>query len=188
MPATITEFDLVQQLQQKNQAACRQLYDAYAAALYTVVKKRLSCHLAAEEVLQNVFVKIWINIDKYSRDKGSLYTWMQCIARNEAVDYTRSKHSRLSKLTDSLTGADFGIGDYYDTKFARLDLDRSIMILPHKNRVIIELSQLGFSCKEIGQLLKKPEGTIKTTMRSSYKMLRARLSDNKSTIKRLSDN
>ena len=73
---SFSESALTQQLQLRNEKAFSQLYDSYSPALFSEVKRIVKCQLTAEEILQNVFLKIWLNIEKYSREKSSLFTWM----------------------------------------------------------------------------------------------------------------
>ncbi|MEJ0031718.1 MAG: sigma-70 family RNA polymerase sigma factor [Bacteroidota bacterium] len=67
------------------------LYDHYSAALYGVISRIIINEDVAEEVLQDVFLRIWDRIDNYDASKGRLFTWMLNIARNLAIDKTRSK-------------------------------------------------------------------------------------------------
>ncbi|MBC7868179.1 MAG: sigma-70 family RNA polymerase sigma factor [Gloeobacteraceae cyanobacterium ES-bin-316] len=174
--ATISEADLIYQLRLKNERAYNYLYDAYSQALFGSIKRMVRCRLASEEILQNVFLKVWLHIDMYSTEKSSLYTWMLSIARNEAIDYLRSKQAKNTGLTSSIIKTGIKMDALIERRLERLDLLKSLSLLPHKERVIIELFIIGFTCREIGQLLKLPEGTVKTKMRGSYRKLRAILS------------
>lgn len=61
----------------------------------------VSAEEIAEDILQDVFVKIWKNIENYDASKGRLFTWMLNIARNASIDYSRSKQSKMDgKLQD----------------------------------------------------------------------------------------
>ena len=77
------------ELQAKNEAALSYLYDNYSGALYGVLLKILKEPELCQDVLQESFVKIWKNIDRYNPSKGALYTWMLNIARNTAIDKVR---------------------------------------------------------------------------------------------------
>ena len=76
------------------------LYDNYAGALYSTIVGIVSDTELANDVLQEVFVKIWRQIDSYDAKKGRLFTWMLNIARNASIDTIRSKgfqNSRANK-------------------------------------------------------------------------------------------
>ena len=70
----------------------------YGDTLYGVVLRIVRQKEVADEVIQDVFVKIWQQADKYNPARGRLFTWMVNIARNTAIDVTRSaRHRRESK-------------------------------------------------------------------------------------------
>ncbi|HVG12982.1 MAG TPA: sigma-70 family RNA polymerase sigma factor, partial [Flavisolibacter sp.] len=90
--ATYEEGELIALLKNKDEQAFSYLYDNYAGALYGVVKQIVTDLEVGNDVLQEVFVSIWKKIDSYDATKGRLFTWMLNIARNAAIDKTRSKN------------------------------------------------------------------------------------------------
>jgi RNA polymerase sigma-70 factor (ECF subfamily) len=88
---TYTEAELLQALQSHDEQAFSFLYDRYSKALFNIILQIIPQQELAEDVLQEVFVKIWQNIKSYDETKGRLYTWMLNIARNQSIDRTRSK-------------------------------------------------------------------------------------------------
>ncbi len=98
-----TENDLLVLVQQQDPAAFSKLYDDYSAAIYGVVLKVLRGNEeAAQEVLQDAFVKIWSRAASYDVAKGRPFTWMVNIARNAAIDKLRSKEMRVSGMNRSI--------------------------------------------------------------------------------------
>jgi DNA-directed RNA polymerase specialized sigma24 family protein len=71
-----TEGELVRQLQLHEEQAFQFLYDNYSKALFTVIYQVVPDQAQAEDLLQQVFVKIWKNITTYDASKGRLFTWM----------------------------------------------------------------------------------------------------------------
>ena len=98
-----TEEELVALLKRKDAHAYSLLYDNYSAALFGVITRVVAAEEIAEDILQDVFVKIWKNIENYDASKGRLFTWMLNIARNAAIDYSRSKQF---KIENKLQGMD----------------------------------------------------------------------------------
>jgi RNA polymerase sigma factor (sigma-70 family) len=92
---TYEEQELVALLKAKDNQAFSYLYDNYAGALCGVVKQIVGDMELANDVLQEVFVSIWRKIDTYDASKGRLFTWMLNIARNAAIDKTRSKNYQV---------------------------------------------------------------------------------------------
>lgn len=166
------QLDLVHQVQLRNTKAFIQLYQAYSPGVCNLIKRVVSCPLATEEIMQNAFLKVWLNIDKYQNKKGSLYTWMVSIARNEAVDYLRSRQAREVCLTVHVHHEELTEIATIESRLDYKDLTKSLQTLPSKDRIILELYSVGFTCKEISKIVCLPEGTVKTRMRMSYRKLR----------------
>ena len=82
----ITQEELIVLIYKKDEKAFKYLYDMYAKSLYAVINVHVKYTEDAEEVLQEVFVKIWKNIDQYDQTKGRLYTWMLAIARDISIN------------------------------------------------------------------------------------------------------
>ncbi|HET8572560.1 MAG TPA: sigma-70 family RNA polymerase sigma factor [Edaphocola sp.] len=174
MPKTDFEYDddLVEALKAKDRNAYNYLYDNYSAALFGVISRVLGNQTEiAEDILQDVFVKIWHNIETYNSQKGRLYTWMLNIARNAAIDTIRSatfKQSKVNttidhinnqntihKLSDNIPVEDFGIKQISN-------------LLEDKYRILIDLCYFkGYTQEEVAQKLDIPVGTVKTRLRKA---------------------
>jgi RNA polymerase sigma-70 factor (ECF subfamily) len=88
----MTELEiLVQQFQSKNQVAFKKLYGMYSQSIHGVVYNIVKDAHIADEIMQDVFIKAWHKADTYSSKKGRFFTWILNIARNAAIDMTRSK-------------------------------------------------------------------------------------------------
>src|SRR5215510_5984069 len=111
-------------LKSKDRRALEYLYDHYAGALLGVVARILRKEELAEEVLQDVFLKVWDRIDSYDATKGKLFTWMLNIARNQAIDKTRSKEFSKGKKTDDIENLVSKVdkSDYTETKVEGIGL------------------------------------------------------------------
>ena len=107
MPETqkYTETDLILLLRQREQSAFSYLYDNYSGALYGIILSIVPDKELANDVLQEVFVKIWRQVDSYDASKGRLFTWMMNIARNASIDMLRSKGYQKTQQNRELTEA-----------------------------------------------------------------------------------
>lgn len=170
--SSVTETALIYQLQSKNETAFTYLYNQYAPTLFNGIRKNISCMLSAEDILQNVFVKIWLNIEQYQIGKGSLFTWMITIARNESIDYLRSKHAKSIKVTTEINDCQLAAKTFMDPRINRIDLLISLALLPERSRKIIDLYNIGYTSKELSNLFNMPEGTVKTILKRSFTRLR----------------
>ena len=99
---TIREEELITRLRKQDTSALDYLYDHYAGALYSIVLRIVRNEDVAEEVLQDIFLKIWDRVSTYNSSKGRLFTWMLNIARNQAIDKTRSKEMSQGRKTDDI--------------------------------------------------------------------------------------
>jgi RNA polymerase sigma factor (sigma-70 family) len=168
--------ELVVRLQTKSTAAFSDLYDSYASALYGITYKIVRDRDVAEELLQDVFIKIWQHIDTYDPHKGTLFTWMLNITRNTCKDYFRSKHYLRQKLVseNGLERIDFinnpaQITYQGDNK----DLYQLTQTLELKYKEIIDYVYIyGYTQEEVAKILKIPIGTVKTRSRTALKILR----------------
>ena len=91
------EKRIVALLEERKKEAISLIYDNYSAALFGLIIRIVNTHENAEEVLQNVLLKVWSNANTYDASKGRLYTWLVNIARNSAIDYTRSAKYKAGK-------------------------------------------------------------------------------------------
>jgi len=102
--STYEEYELVASLRKKDEEAFGYLYEHYSGALYGVIKQIIGELELSNDVLQETFVNIWRRIESYDENKGRLFTWMLNIARNAAIDKTRSKGFQQSQRQMPLDG------------------------------------------------------------------------------------
>ena len=164
----------MQALQRHDTAAFSMLYDNYSAAIFGIITKIVADNEAAEELLQDSFMKIWKNSAQYEPTKGRLFTWMLNIARNVAIDHIRLKKNQQNndELDDNVLGAieQRGISDpLVDT----LDMRTLTEKLAPEHRSLIELIYLqGYTQAETAEVLNIPLGTVKTRLRAALQQLR----------------
>lgn len=167
------EAELVTMLKQRTQAAFNYLYDNYSASLYTVILSILQDKELASDILQEVFIKIWKQIEQYNSDKGRLFTWMINISRNASIDTLRSKSYHSQKQNRELTENVYGSAGSVNIETDKIGLRKLIMNLKQEQKVLIELAYFqGYTQDEISKLLNMPLGTVKTRLRSALINLR----------------
>ena len=177
----IAEPDLIKGLKARNPASLDYLYDHYSAAMYGIITRVVKNEDVAEEVLQDVFLKIWDKIDAYDSTKGKLFTWMLNIARNQAIDKTRSKEISKSRKTediDNLVGK-IDKTDYGEQKVDSIGLAEVLVKLAEEQRFVIEKLYLeGYTQSEVAEEFNIPLGTVKTRTRMAMIELRTILEVN----------
>lgn len=178
LPAsTYTEETLLRGLQAQDEQAFHFLYDHYARALFGVILQLVPQQEIAEDVLQEVFVKIWQNINTYDSGKGRLYTWMLNIARHQAIDRLRSRElnnrSKTTALTENVNGEEQSVS----SRIEDAGLQKILAKLPPESRKLLELAYFqGYTQEEIARMLNIPLGTVKTRIRNTMIGLRKILS------------
>ena len=174
-----TEDELLTSLKQHNEQAYSFLYDNYSKAIFTIIKQIIPQQEVAEDILQEVFVKVWQNIHSYDVSKGRLYTWMISIARNLSIDRTRSKEFNKQSKTASLQDNVHISGNTEENKISDIGLKKVLTSLPADNAKLIDLAYFkGYTQEEISKIMMIPVGTVKTRMRSAISFLRTKIKPN----------
>jgi len=170
--STYEEYELVASLRKKDEEAFGYLYEHYSGALYGVIKQIIGELELSNDVLQETFVNIWRRIESYDENKGRLFTWMLNIARNAAIDKTRSKGFQQSQRQMPLDGD--VIQPSVRPEIDDYGLKKMIFKLKDEQRLLIDLSYFqGFTHEQIATALHIPLGTVKTRIRSALTQLRA---------------
>ena len=170
---TYNEHDLVTMLKQREETAYSYLYDHYSGSLYAVILNIVPDRELANDQLQEVFIKIWKQIDSYDQNKGRLFTWMLNIARNASIDAVRSKNYQKGQRNTELTENMYSSAGSTQTETDKIGLKKIVYKLKEEYRVLVELSYFqGYTQDEISKILKIPLGTVKTRLRSALIQLK----------------
>ncbi|MGO4911899.1 RNA polymerase sigma factor [Leeuwenhoekiella sp. W20_SRS_FM14] len=167
--------DLILKLQQRDEKAFERLYSLYSQSIFGVINSVLHDTEASEEVLQDVFIKVWDNCDSYSSKKGRFFTWLLNIARNAAIDKTRSKSFKNQKknLTQEYFVDIIESKNSFSNKMDAIGISKYIKTLGEECKKVINLLFFkGYTQKEASEELNMPLGTIKTRNRLCINKLR----------------
>ena len=167
--------DLILEMQKGNEKAFSRIYELYSKNIYSVIYVILRDEELTEEVLQDVFVKVWKNATSYSIDKGRFYTWLLNIARNSAIDKTRSKSFKNS--SKNLSSDNFvSILGGHDQLSERTDAIGIRKFMDQLKPLCIKLLDFiyfkGYTQVETAEAMEAPLGTIKTRARNCINELR----------------
>lgn len=168
--------EIIQLLKERDTKALRYLYEDFSPALYGTILRIVQTEPIAEEVLQETFVKIWQRSEQYDPERGSLFTWMLQIARNLAIDTTRSKNFKWDQKIQALDFIESNSNTDLQTTTAdeAIGMDSLIGRLDEKYRLIIDLVYFqGYTHKEIEEEFNIPLGTVKTRLRAAVLQLRS---------------
>jgi len=165
--------ELAERIKSKDQSAFTVLYDNYSAALFGIIKKKVKDTGTAEEILQDVFLKIWMYAGDYDSSKAGLFTWMYNIAKNCCIDYLRSKRHRKMNFTTQLNPELVLAGINVNYKMSTDELRGIIYQLgPQYGSLIDKIYYWGYTQREISQITNLPLGTVKTRCRLGIQRMR----------------
>ena len=172
---TIEENELTGMLKSGVANAMAILYQNYSAAIYGVILRIVQSEEAAEDVLQEAFIKIWKNIEKYDPAKGRLFTWLVNIARNTAIDSLRVKDYTIKSQIRSLDNSVRTVNRQHKvyTPTDHIGLKEIINKLKPDYKILIDkLYFEGYTQEEAARELNIPLGTVKTRIRAAINVLR----------------
>jgi RNA polymerase sigma-70 factor (ECF subfamily) len=163
------------------QEALAEAYRRHAGAVFALARRLLVDRAMAEEVVQEVFLRLWHRPDKFDPERGSLRSFLLAQTHGRSVDILRSEVSRRQREErDARETAEAG----YDIEHAVVDLAvadevrEAMAVLPAGERAAIELAYFaGHTYREVATLLDEPEGTVKSRIRSGLRRLRTVLVD-----------
>ena len=162
----------------KREEGFRVLVNAYKRRLYWHVRELVLTHEDADDVLQNVFIRIFRNIDKF-RGQSALYTWMYRIATNESLSFLKSKANRMNKSLETLQ-QDLvdGLADdpFFDGDELELKLQRAIVGLPEKQQLVFRMKYMQeMKYEDISEILGTTVGSLKASYHHARKKIEAQL-------------
>ncbi|SCY09344.1 RNA polymerase sigma-70 factor, ECF subfamily [Nonlabens sp. Hel1_33_55] len=166
---------LIGRLQEGSEVAFNRIYERYHKALHGVIFAIVKNEDVAQEILQDVFIKIWKNAKSYDKSSGRFFTWTLNIARNASIDYLRSKNHKNSlknlstdNFVDVIVSND-NLEDKTDGMFLREWVDK---LEPMCVKIIDIIFFKGFTFKDGAKELDMPSGTLKTRHRRCLNNLR----------------
>ena len=183
---SLTDAEIMLKIAGYDSKALEQLYDRYTPLLYTLIKKIIPEKETAEEVLSEVFVIIWRQIDHFDFSSSNVYTWMVTLARNKAIDVI---NRTIGKVTEEYTD------DYEKEKILpklspeiesveleevlgmKEKIEGAMKSLTDAQRYVIELSYFeGLDESGIAEKLKIPSSTVKSKLQVAIGNLMKKIS------------
>ena len=161
------------------EGAISTLYDRYSRTVFGVGIKILGDRSLAEELVQEVFLKVWRSSGTFDSARGSFSTWLYRVTRSVALDLYRKRARRVRPVPDGAlhiaTTRDSSAGpqEVVDESWLSWRMSRALEMLDAPHREVIELAHFeGLTQREISERTGVPLGTVKTRTASAYKSLR----------------
>ncbi|MCI0520208.1 MAG: sigma-70 family RNA polymerase sigma factor [Chloroflexi bacterium] len=165
--------------------ALSELYERYGRLVYSLAYNVTGEASDAEEVTQDVFLRVWRKAETYRAEQGKVATWLTGIARNRAIDLLRRARSRpegkrADWTEDELAGLPDGMHVEREVEGLqrRQRMSQALAQLPEDQRTALYYAfLLGYSHSETAAALNEPLGTVKTRIRLAMQKLRQILQD-----------
>ncbi|TMU84975.1 sigma-70 family RNA polymerase sigma factor [Bacillus sp. BHET2] len=175
MPNASKDIELYQQVLDKDSTALRQLYQQYEKLIYSFSYKMTGDREIAEEVIQEVFMKLWKNHSPYDRSKGKFSSWLLTMTRNTCLDAIRKrkKHESVEYIEkDSLQVSYDTPDDQLEWKEKGAAIRACIHSLKDDQQKIVQLFYFkGLTQQSIAESTDIPLGTVKGRIRLALKHL-----------------
>jgi RNA polymerase sigma-70 factor, ECF subfamily len=170
---------LVLRVVQRDETALADLYDRYASLVYAVALRVLRDASAAEEVLQDIFHRLWNVAARFDPARGSLPAWLAVSARHRAIDCLRQ---RTPDVDPGASVAEILLPfDLEEEIYRRRMLERiraALTRLSQAQRTLVELAYFdGLTHSELAQRTGAPLGTVKSRLRDAVIVLRRELAE-----------
>jgi RNA polymerase sigma factor (sigma-70 family) len=152
------------------------LLKKYQQKIYWHVRRMVIDHDDADDIVQDVFIKIWKNLPGFRND-AQLYTWMYRIATNECITFLNKKKAKNNvslddvdyELADTLSGSDQFSGDQIQRK-----LQEAILTLPDKQRLVFNMKYFDdMKYEEMSDVLGTSVGALKASYHLAVKKIEA---------------
>ncbi len=182
---------IVEAIQHGERQRLTELYERHRSALYGFLLRSTGARAAADDLFQEVWMKVMERLDRFDPDKGAFRSWLFRVASNTAIDRVRYEALRSGPELDAPVGEEDGArridliaGDTVDPERGAAALEggtamaRALVKIPERQRQAVLLRhQQGMSYAEIADALGAPEGTAKALVHRGVHALRAHLEE-----------
>jgi RNA polymerase sigma-70 factor (ECF subfamily) len=154
---------------QRQEEGLRELVMKYQQRLYQVVRRQVSCHEDADDVLQNTFLKVFRHIHSFE-GRSELYTWMYRIACNEVINHRKAnRKARVVELEETNTHV---AESYMDAASLNQRLETAISKLPERQQTVFRMRYFDeLPYKNISEILNVTEGALKASFHHAVKKI-----------------
>lgn len=172
------EDEIVEQLRNPDtrRKAFEQVVNAYSERLYWLIRKMVLSHDDANDILQNTFLKAWVNLDSFRGD-AKLSTWLYKIAVNENITFLNRQRANNNISMDD---ADIFLleklkgDDYFDGDEVQLKLQEAIVSLPEKQRIVFNMKYYDeMKYEDMSEILGTSVGALKASYHHAVKKIEA---------------
>jgi RNA polymerase sigma-70 factor, ECF subfamily len=183
----LTDAEIMLKVAGYDSKALEQLYDRYSPILYTLIKKIVTEKESAEEILSDVFVIVWRQIDQFDFKTNNVYTWLVTLARNKAIDVLNRKVGKLMPEYDEeyekehivpKLSPEIQALELKEVMNKKEKLEKALNGLTDAQRYVLDLSYYGgMDLAEIAGKMNIPAGTVKSKLQVAFGNLMQKVSE-----------
>ena len=187
--SSLTDAEIMLKIASYDSKALEQLYDRYSPILFTLIKKIVTDKETAEELLSDVFVIVWRQIDQFDFKTNNVYTWLVTLARNKAIDVLNRRGEKILPEYDEYYEKEFILPklspeidslELSDVLNKRDKLEKALGSLTDAQKYVLELSYYGgLDQGEIAGKLNIPTMTVKSKLQVAFGNLMQKVSEAK---------
>jgi RNA polymerase sigma-70 factor (ECF subfamily) len=171
----MSDTSLVVAVARYNQDALAEIFRRHGGAVHALAKRVTRDQALAEEVTQELFVRLWNEPERYDSARGTLRTFLLMQTHRRSVDVIRSEEARKRREQNesaSIAATSYDIDHEFGDLADREAIREALELLPQDERRAIELAFYhGLTYREVAQRLEQPEGTVKTRIRTGLKRM-----------------
>jgi RNA polymerase sigma-70 factor (ECF subfamily) len=173
----LADEDLISLVQAKDAEAFAVLYDRHGRVAYSLAHRMMGERQAAEDLVQDAFLKAWRGAGSYRAERGSVRTWLLSIVHNQGIDQLRSVASRRrTQQKVEATAPNSQPSEAFSESWRNVQREQvreALKTLPREQLKVLELAYFsGYTHVEIAELLGLPLGTVKGRMRLGLKKVK----------------
>ncbi|MBK7640546.1 MAG: RNA polymerase sigma factor [Bacteroidetes bacterium] len=162
---TITDNEILAKIKlpEEKEEGFRVLMSTYKKQLYYHIRRYVSNHEDANDILQNTFLKVWVSIEQFRGD-SSLYSWLYRIASNESITYINKTKKRNEIGLETQSIGEKGTADSLDSNDLVERLEKAIAILPDKQKQVFILRYYDeMPYEKMSEVLQTSVGALKAS-------------------------
>jgi RNA polymerase sigma factor (sigma-70 family) len=174
LKAQLTDEQILELIQLNQDGGFRSLMHQFQEPIYWHIRRMVTLHDDANDVVQNTFIKVFKNIEKFNKD-SKLYTWIYRIATNESLTFL---NRRKKKQTETIDGDEYSLENklssdpFFDGNAAELVLQKAILLLPEKQKAVFNLRYYDeMNYKDMSEMLDTSVGALKASYHHAAKKI-----------------
>ena len=174
MKLKLTDEQLLELIQLDKESGFRSLMHQYQEQTYWHIRRMVTTHEDADDVVQNTFIKVFRNLDKFKGD-AKLYTWIYRIATNESLTFLKNRKKRYSESIDESENNienNLVADAYFDGNNIQVLLQKAIITLPDKQKAVFNLRYYEeMPYNDMSEIMETSVGALKASYHHAVKKI-----------------